>query len=208
MAACWYRADDGLPTERRTIQRGRCVGPRSSGSGPFLGFRPSSSSLNRRDVDLPHRQHRFHHALRRGTIRIGHGFDQHARCDLPGKAPTIPAPAALAFFTAVANDRIPVTIGVFLVVGENYETHRLVRTDRWSCCSCRSSRAPKTSSREEMHAARPSWRGSRIAPAPEVCNSVVTICTTESPDPDPDRASGPPTGGPDAICQMLYFPPR
>src|SRR4030095_9491039 len=71
--------------------------------------------LDRRDVDLLHRHHRLEGALSRIAALI-EGVDQHARRDLPGKAPFVLAPAALAFLAAVLGDRIPITVGFGLII--------------------------------------------------------------------------------------------
>ncbi len=55
-----------------------------------------------------------------------------ARRDLPGEAPAILAPAAAALLTAIAYDRVPVTIGVFLVFGQDHEADRLVWLESWA----------------------------------------------------------------------------
>ena len=52
-----------------------------------------------------------------------------ARRDLPGEAPAVLAPAAGALLAAVADDRVPVTVGLFLVFGEDHEAHRFVRLE-------------------------------------------------------------------------------
>ena len=44
---------------------------------------------------------------------------QRARGDLPGQAPFILAPPALTLGAAVADDRIPVAIGLGLILGED-----------------------------------------------------------------------------------------
>src|SRR3954468_19170967 len=88
-----------------------------------------SRGLDRGDVDLPHRHHGFHGALRGGAIRAGRRLKPHARRDLPGEAPAILAPAASALLAAIAHDRIPVTVGLFLVVGQDHEADRLVRLE-------------------------------------------------------------------------------
>src|SRR3954454_5580051 len=90
----------------------------SAASAPARG-------LDRGDVDLPHRHHRFHGALRGGAIRVVRRVDQHARRDLPGEAPPILAPAAPALLATIAYDRVPVTIGVLLVLRQNHEADRL-----------------------------------------------------------------------------------
>ena len=43
-----------------------------------------------------------------------HGFGQDARGDLPVDAPPVLAPAAGAFLAAIADDGVPVAVGLFL----------------------------------------------------------------------------------------------
>ena len=57
-----------------------------------------------------------------GRHRLGQG----ARCDLPGDAPAILAPAAGALGPAVADDGVPVAVGLFLVVGGDLERERFI----------------------------------------------------------------------------------
>src|SRR6185312_13708858 len=72
--------------------------------------------LDRGDVDLLHAHHRFKRAL--GFLAAGcHGLGQHARRDLPGDAPLVFAPAARALLAAIADDGVPVTVGLLLIVG-------------------------------------------------------------------------------------------
>jgi hypothetical protein len=67
------------------------------------------------DIDLLHRHHPFKGAL--CFIASGrHRFHERARSDLPGDAPAVPAPAALALLAAVAGDGIPVAVRFFLIV--------------------------------------------------------------------------------------------
>src|SRR5262249_17890040 len=54
---------------------------------------------------------------------------QDARRDLPGEAPAVLAPAASALLAAVADDGVPVTVGLFLVLGQDHEADRLVRLE-------------------------------------------------------------------------------
>src|SRR3954454_12705400 len=42
------------------------------------------------------------------------------------KPPPILAPAASAFLSAIADDGVPVTVGLFLVVGQDHEADRLI----------------------------------------------------------------------------------
>ena len=72
------------------------------------------------DVDFLHVHHRRECALCLGTA-CGHRFGQHARGDLPGDAPFVLAPAASAFLAAIADDRVPVAVGLLLVVGGDLE---------------------------------------------------------------------------------------
>src|SRR5262245_52007096 len=50
--------------------------------------------------------------------------------DLPGDAPAVLAPTALAFLSAIADDRIPVTVRLFLVLRRDLERKRLAVLER------------------------------------------------------------------------------
>src|SRR5262245_48322915 len=81
------------------------------------------------DVDLLHRHHRFEGALglaAAGRKRVG----QRARSDLPGEAPAVLAPAARALLAAVADDRVPVEVRLFLIVRRDLEGKSLVVLER------------------------------------------------------------------------------
>src|SRR5262249_21613800 len=76
--------------------------------------------LDRGDVNLLHSHHRIKRALcfiAAGRQRLG----QHSRRDLPGDAPLVLAPAALALLATIANDRAPVAVGLPLIVGGDLE---------------------------------------------------------------------------------------
>ncbi len=81
---------------------------------------PRHGRLDGRDVDLVHRHHGFE-----GTPGLlaprGYRLGQHARRDLPGKAPPVLAPAAGILCAAIADDGVPVAVGLFLVVGRDLE---------------------------------------------------------------------------------------
>src|SRR5438067_7471513 len=80
------------------------------------------------NVDFLHRHHRFESALcliASGRERVG----QHARGDLPGDSPTVFAPATLAFLSAIVDDRVPVTVRLFLVVRRDLKRKSLVVPD-------------------------------------------------------------------------------
>ena len=75
----------------------------------------SPRCLDGGDVDLLHRHHRLEGTLcliATSRKRIG----QRARGDLPGEAPAVLAPTACAFRSAIADDRVPVTVRLFLIV--------------------------------------------------------------------------------------------
>ena len=67
----------------------------------------SPHSLDSGDVDFRHRHHRL-----KGTLCLSAAsrkrFGQRARRDLPGEAPAVLTPTALAFFAAIPDD---LTIG-------------------------------------------------------------------------------------------------
>jgi hypothetical protein len=54
---------------------------------------------------------------------------EHARSDLPGEAPAVPAPPALTFLATIADDRVPVAVRLFLIVRCDLEGKGLVRGD-------------------------------------------------------------------------------
>src|SRR5216110_2106366 len=81
------------------------------------------------DVDLLHRHHRFEGTLcltAASRERVG----QRARRDLPGEAPAVLAPTALAFLAAIADDRVPVTVRLFLIVRRDLEGKGLAVPER------------------------------------------------------------------------------
>src|SRR6187402_2224607 len=101
---------------------------RASGSPPSSRLAPPCL-LDRGNVDLLHRHHRFEGTP--GVIAAcGHGVGQRPRRDLPRQAPTVLAPAACALLAAVADNGIPVAVGLFLCVGRNLERERLGLLER------------------------------------------------------------------------------
>src|SRR5437879_559572 len=72
------------------------------------------------DVDLLHRHHRLEGTLCL-TTASGKRVSQRARGDLPGEAPAVLAPTALTFLAAVADDRVPVAVRLFLIVRRDLE---------------------------------------------------------------------------------------
>src|SRR3984893_12863065 len=67
------------------------------------------------DIDFLHRHHRLEGTFR-FTATSRKRLGEHARGDLPGEAPAVLAPTALAFLAAIADDRIPVAVRLFLIV--------------------------------------------------------------------------------------------
>src|SRR5579884_24267 len=83
-------------------------------------FSAPPRSVDGGHVDLSHRHHRGEGAARlvaAGGERLG----QRARDDLPVYAPAVLAPPAFALAPAVADDRVPVPIGLLLRVGRDLE---------------------------------------------------------------------------------------
>src|SRR5690606_15918103 len=84
----------------------------------------AAGRIDRGDVNLAHRQHRLERAAR--LLTAARQCLQHrAGGDLPVDSPAVPAPAALAGLAAVSNDRVPVAIGLLLVLGQDLERERL-----------------------------------------------------------------------------------
>src|SRR6266849_6099521 len=85
--------------------------------------------LDRGDVDLLHAHHRIKRALcfiAADRQRLG----QHARRDLPGDAPLVFAPAARTLLAAIADDGVPVAVGLGLIVGGDLEREGFAMFER------------------------------------------------------------------------------
>src|SRR4029450_5203570 len=81
------------------------------------------------DVDLFHRHHRFEGTLgltATSRKRVG----QSARGELPGDPPAALAPTAPASLAAIADDRVPVTVRLFLSVRCDLEEKGLAVPER------------------------------------------------------------------------------
>src|SRR3954447_11053855 len=108
---------------------GACMTPSSETKTEPVSLRIDLLSrrcrLDRRDVDLAHGHHRLERAL--GALAAVAGqLEQALRRDLPREAPAVLAPAAHALGAAVPGDRVPITVGLFLAVGQDHEAPRLV----------------------------------------------------------------------------------
>jgi hypothetical protein len=85
--------------------------------------------LDRGDVDFLHIHHRIERAFCFSAAG-SHRLYQHARRDLPGDAPFVLAPAARAFLAAIADDGIPVAVGLLLIVGRDLKREGFVMFER------------------------------------------------------------------------------
>ena len=85
--------------------------------------------LDHGDVDLPHRHYGFHGPFCCGPVGVGRRPELLARRDLPREAPAVLAPDAGARLAAVSDDRVPITIGLLLVLDDDHEEDRLVRLE-------------------------------------------------------------------------------
>ena len=122
----WHRrlAECQKQTPAQLCREGTAI--RGSSCG---GTSAAPRRLDRGDVDLLHAHHRIKRALcfiAAGRQRLG----QHARRDLPGDAPLVFAPAALALLAAIADDGVPVAVGLLLIVGGDLEREGFVMLER------------------------------------------------------------------------------
>src|SRR3981081_4295825 len=117
------RAGNGSEkTELLAVQSGRYRGNRRS---PCDGASAAPCRLDRGNVDLLHAHHRIERAL--CFIAAGrHGLGQHAWRYLPGDAPLVLAPAARALLAAIADDGVPIAVGLLLIVGGDLEREGFV----------------------------------------------------------------------------------
>src|SRR5258708_4941739 len=89
----------------------------------------SARCLDGGDVDLLHRHHRLEGTLcltATSRKRVG----ERAGGDLPGEAPAVLAPTALAFLAAIADDRVPVAVRLFLTLRRDLEGKGLAMLER------------------------------------------------------------------------------
>src|SRR5215468_8743969 len=90
---------------------------------------PAPRRLDCGYVDLLHAHHRIERALcfvAAGSQRLG----QHARRDLPGDTPLVFAPTASALLAAIADDGVPVAVGLLLIVRGNLEREGFAMLER------------------------------------------------------------------------------
>src|SRR5581483_8092048 len=76
------------------------------------------------DLDLPHLEHRRHHALGALPVRVGEELLEAPRDDLPGDAEAVLEPAARPLLAAL-GERAPVVVDLLLVGAVDDERDRL-----------------------------------------------------------------------------------
>src|SRR6476659_2817111 len=91
-------------------------------------LRLRGGALKRRDVELLHLQHRLHHAVRLGAIRIAEQARQRGRNDLPGDAELVLEPAALLDLSAGAEP-VPEVVHLRLRLAGDVERDRFVELE-------------------------------------------------------------------------------
>src|SRR5256714_74762 len=85
--------------------------------------------LDRGDVDFIHAHHGIKCAL--GFTAAGrHRLHQHARRDLPGDAPLVLAPAARTLLASIADNSVPVAVGLLLIIGGDLKRESFVMLER------------------------------------------------------------------------------
>src|SRR6267154_728569 len=85
--------------------------------------------FDRGDVDFLH----AHHGIECALCFSATGrqcLHQHARRDLPGDAPLVLAPAARTLLAAIADDGVPVAVGLVLIVGGDLEREGFAMFER------------------------------------------------------------------------------
>src|ERR1700722_9345929 len=105
------RRDLGQTRTRIVCQKGW-----TGGSVICSGNSAAARRLDCSDVYFLHCHHRIEHALC-FTAAGRHRLGQHTRCDLPRNAPLVFAPAARALLAAIADDGVPIAVGLSLIVG-------------------------------------------------------------------------------------------
>jgi len=82
------------------------------------------------NINFLHRHHRIECPFGGYMVRTGECFRQGNRRNLPRDTPLVLAPAAIALLTAVADDRVPITIRFTLVFGRHLKRKSFVVCER------------------------------------------------------------------------------
>src|SRR5438876_11056504 len=85
--------------------------------------------FDRGDVDFLHAHHGIECAL--CFIAAGrHRLCQHTRRDLPGDAPLVLAPATRTLLASIADNSVPVAVGLLLIIGGDLKRESFVMLER------------------------------------------------------------------------------
>src|SRR3979490_1170320 len=85
--------------------------------------------FDRGDVDFLHAHHGIECALCFSAAGR-HRLRQHARRDLPGDAPLVLAPAAATLLADIADNGVPVAVGLLLIIGGDLKRESFVMLER------------------------------------------------------------------------------
>ena len=113
--------------------------------------------LERRNVDLLHREHRIHHPLCLGWIWIGEQAWQGARDYLPGEPETVFQPTA-PLCGLVCRQRLPEPVDLLLALAVDHERHRFVELELRAAVQRRERLPGERELDEQNHALRPARR--------------------------------------------------
>src|SRR6185503_11310945 len=116
--SCWLKTSTGAASAETIANRHRPSRQRGDHCMEFASASPGR--LDGGNVDLLHRHHRLEGTLgftAPSRKRIG----ERARGDLPGEAPAVLTPTTLAFGTAITDDRVPVSVRLFLILRRDLE---------------------------------------------------------------------------------------
>src|SRR3982074_2293420 len=85
--------------------------------------------FDRGDIDFLHAHHGIECALC-FSAASRHCLCQHARRDLPGDAPLVLAPAARPLLASIADNGVPVAVGLLLIIGGDLKRESFVMLER------------------------------------------------------------------------------
>src|SRR6267154_403728 len=123
--------------------------------------------LDRGDVDFLHAHHGIECAFCFSTTGR-HRLCQHARRDLPGDAPLVLAPAARTLLAAIADNGVPVAVGLLLIIGGDLKRESLVMLEHGTAVQAKAGDAGDCEFHRQHVALLAGW--------------VVTGCTVDGTD--------------------------